>query len=155
ERREVLLSLADATFAAGDIEQVCRRYAQAAEAARCDADADRLARAALGFSQVRPYGVVDTEALGLVSSALERYAEEGPVRARLIGQLAVLEPDQQRREALIDEALAMADDDATLGWLYPAAIVVNWRTERAGQRVAAAAQAMHSAVCYADHGALV
>ena len=155
ERREVLLSLADATFAAGDIEQARRRYSQAAEAARRDGDADALARAALGFSQVRPYGVVDTEALELVKRALERCAAEGPLRARLTGQLAVLEPDQERREALIDEALAMAGDEATLGWLYPAAIVVNWRAERAGQRAAAAAQAMHSAARHADHGALV
>jgi hypothetical protein len=155
ERREALLSLADATFAAGDIEQARRRYAQAAEAARRDGDADRLARAALGFSQVRPYGAVDTEGLELVASALERCAEKGALRARLTGQLAVLEPDQERREALIDEALAMADDEATRGWLYPAAIVVNWRAERAGQRAAAAAHAMHSAARHADHGALV
>src|SRR4051812_6973794 len=158
ERREVMLSLADATFAAGDIEQARRRYAQAAEAARRDGDADALARAALGFSQVRPYGVVDTEALELVATALESCAEEGPRRARLTGMLAVLEPDQERREALIDEALETAariDDEATLGWLYPAAIVVNWRAERAGQRAAAAAQAMHSAARHADHGALV
>src|SRR3954447_12885269 len=158
DRREVMLSLADATFAAGDIEQARRRYAQAAEAARRDGDADALARAALGFSQVRPYGVVDTEALELVATALESCAEEGPRRARLTGMLAVLEPDQERREALIDEALETAariDDEATLGWLYPAAIVVHRRADRAGQRAAAAAQAMHSAARHADHGALV
>ena len=83
ERREVLLSLADATFAAGDIEQARRRYAQAAEAARRDGDADVLARAALGFSQVRPYGVVDTEGLELVAAGAGACAEDGAAaRAR-------------------------------------------------------------------------
>ncbi len=157
ERREVLLSLADATFAAGDIEQARRRYAQAAEAARRDGDADALARAALGFSQVRPYGVVDTEALELVASALERVAEgsAAPRAADRPAGGARARPGAARgidRRGVGDGA---DDDEATLGWLYPAAIVVNWRAERAGQRAAAAAQAMHSAARHADHGALV
>ena len=62
ERRATLLDLADATFSAGDIEAARRRYSQAAAAARRDGDADAMARAALGFSQVRPYGAVDQEA---------------------------------------------------------------------------------------------
>jgi eukaryotic-like serine/threonine-protein kinase len=159
ERREALLALADATFAAGDIEQARRRYAQAAEAARRGGDAVALARAAIGFTQVIPYGVVDTEGLALVGEALERLeAEEGALRARLLGLQAVLEPEQERREALIDEALAMArriEDEPTLGWLFPAAMIVNWRPERAEQRAAASAEAMHVAARHADRGALV
>ena len=40
ERRATLLALAEATFAAGDIEAARRRYSQAAAAARRDGDAD-------------------------------------------------------------------------------------------------------------------
>ena len=75
ERRATLLALAEATFAAGDIEAARRRYSQAAAAARRDGDADALARAALGFSQVRPYGAVDEESVELLSQALERLPE--------------------------------------------------------------------------------
>ena len=41
ERRATLLALAEATFAAGDIEDARRRYSQAAAAARRDGDARR------------------------------------------------------------------------------------------------------------------
>ena len=75
ERRATLLDLADATFSAGDIEAARRRYSQAAAAARRDGDADALARAALGFAQVRPYGAVDQESVTLLSQALERLPE--------------------------------------------------------------------------------
>ena len=68
---------------------------------------------------MRPYGAVDSEASTLLSQALERLPDaDGALRARVTGLLAVFEPDQARREALIDEALAMArrlGDEATLG----------------------------------------
>ncbi len=157
ERRATLLDLADATFSAGDIEAARRRYSQAAAAARRDGDADALARAALGFAQVRPYGAVDQESVALLSQALERLPEGAP-RARVTGLLAVFEPDQARREALIDEAQAMAlrlRDESTLAWLHPSAVIVNWRPERAAERTTAAEEIVRSAVHHADHGALV
>jgi hypothetical protein len=158
QRRQTLLALADATFAAGDIEEARRRYSQAAAAARRDDDAALLAQAALGFGRVSPYGAVETEGLALLNEALERLpAEDGPLRARVTGLLAHHERSQPRREALIDEALAMArrlDDDAALGWLYPAAVGVNWRPERAAQRAAAAEEVVRAAALHADHGAL-
>ena len=73
--------LAEATICAGDIEEARRRYSQAAAAARRDGDGETLARAALGFAQVRPYGAVDEESVTLLSQALERLERrpaEGP-----------------------------------------------------------------------------
>ena len=67
----------------------------------------------------------------------------------------MFEPAQERREALIDEALAAAPDEATRGWLYPAAVIVNWRPERAAQRAAAAEEVVRAAAQHADHGMLV
>lgn len=154
ERRETMLALADATFAAGDIEEARRRYSAAAGAARRDGDAEALARAALGFAQVRPYGAIDEESVTLLSQALERL-DEGPLRVRVLGLLAVFWPEQERREALIDEALAKAADEATRAWLYPSAVIVNWRPERSEQRAEAYEGVMRSAVNDADHGALV
>jgi tetratricopeptide (TPR) repeat protein len=158
-RRAALLALADATFAAGDIEAARRRYQQAAAAARRAGDAATLARAALGFGQVSRYGAVEAEGVALLNDALARLpAEDGALRARVTGLLAHHEPDQPRREALIDEALAMArrlDDAATLGWLHPAAVGVNWRPERAAQRAAAAEEIVRAASRHADHGAIV
>ena len=94
----------------------------------------------------------------LLSQALERLPADGALRARVTGLLAVFEPDQERREALIDEALATARRLATrrtLGWLYPAAVIVNWRPERAAQRAEAAEEVVRAAAQHADHGALV
>ncbi len=154
ERRETMLALADATIAAGDIEAARRRYAQAAAAARRDGDAEALARAALGFAQVRPYGAVDEDSITVLRQALERLPD-GPLRARVTGLLAVFETDQALREALIDEALATAPDEATRAWLHPSAVIVNWRPERSAQRAAAAEEVVRAAVHHADHGALV
>src|SRR5262249_52118508 len=61
ERGVAQLALADATFAAGEIEDARRRYAQAADAARRDGDPAAFASAALGYTQVRPYGDVDAQ----------------------------------------------------------------------------------------------
>jgi hypothetical protein len=154
ERRETLLALADATFASGDIVEARRRYAQAAATARRERDAESLARAALGFSQVAPYGAVDTEGVKLLTDA-RAALPAGALRAQVTGLLSVWEPAQDRREALIDEALSAAPDEATRGWLYPAAVIVNWRPERAAQRSAAAEEVVRSAARHADHGALV
>ena len=158
ERRATLLALAEATFAAGDIEGARRRYSQAAASARRDGDAHAMAEAALGFSQVHPYGAVDPEGIALLTQALERLpAEDGSLRARSLGLLAIFEPDQERREALIDDALAMAQrlgDEAIVGALYPNQLVVEWRPERAAHRARAAEEVVRVAAQHADHGAL-
>ena len=115
----------------------------------------RWRAAALGFAQVRPYGAVDEESVTLLSQALERLAD-GPLRVRVTGLLAVFEPEQERREALIDEALGgRRPTRPRAAWLYPAAVIVNWRPERAAQRAEAAEEVVRAAVQHADHGALV
>ena len=106
-----------------------------------------------------PYGLVDDESVQLLSQALERLPEaDGALRARVTGLLAVFEPDQRRREALIDDALAMArrlGDEATTSWLHPSAVIVNWQPARAAQRADAAEEIVRSAMHHADHGALL
>ena len=158
ERRATMLALAETTFAAGDIEGARRRYAQAAASARRDADADAMAEAALGFSQVHPYGATDPEGIALLTQALDRLpTEDGSLRARAMGLLAILEPEQERRERLIDDALAMAQrlrDEAVVGALYPNQLVVEWRPERAADRSRAAEELVRVAARHADHGAL-
>ena len=113
-----------------------------------------------GEFRLRPYGAVDSESVTLLGQALERLPpEDGPLRARVTGLLAVFEPEQGRREALIDEALAMArrlGDEATLGWLYPAAVIVELAARSArGSAREAAEEVVRAAAHHADHGALV
>jgi hypothetical protein len=162
ERLAVLLALADATFAAGDIEGGRRRYSQAAGTARRARAADVLATAALGFAQVQPYGVLDQDAVDLLTQALDALGPEpGVLRARVLGLLASrLHPatDQERREALIEEAVAMAramGDDRTLLWLQSFAVMIHWHPDRAADRRAASDEVVRLAGPVADHGALL
>ena len=79
-----MLALAEATFAAGDIEGARRRYAQAAASARRDGDADAHGRAPRsGSRRCSPYGAVDQEGVALLTQALERLpTDDGALRAR-------------------------------------------------------------------------
>src|SRR4051812_26634410 len=112
ERLAVQLALAEATFASGDIEGARSRFRQAAAAARRARAPEVLARAALGFCRLQQYGTLDAEAVELLSDALAALPDEpGELRARVTGLLAArLRPatDQERREALIAEAGAVA-----------------------------------------------
>jgi len=162
ERLAALLAYAEATFASGDIEAGRRRFEQAAAAASRAGSAAILARAALGFSQVQQYGSFDERAVELLTQALAALAPEpGELRARVTGMLASrLAPatDQRRRERLIDEAVAMArelDDTRTLRGLQAFAVKINWRPERAAQRVAAGEEVVRLAAPAADHGAVL
>jgi hypothetical protein len=162
ERRETLLALADATFAAGGIEEARRRFGQAAAAAREAGDAEGLATAALGFARLQAYGALDLKAVELLTQALDAL-DPAPsrLRARVTGLLASrLSPatDQERREALIAEAVAMAralGDDRTLLWLQSFAVMIHWPPERAAQRAQAAAEVVRLAGPFADYGALL
>ena len=71
ERLETTLALAAATFAAGDIEAARRRFRAVARAARRAGAAELQARAALGFSEVQPYGAIDDDAIALLQGALD------------------------------------------------------------------------------------
>ena len=123
------------------------------------ARAELLARAALGFAQVSAVRRRRRGASRLLSEALEALPPgDDPLRARAAGLLAApLEPahEQERREALIDEALAMArrlGDEATLGWLQSFAVMVDWRPERADRRRAAAEAVVRAT---GEHGTML
>ena len=141
ERLETSLALAAATHAAGDIEEARRRFRSVAAAAVRTGAVDVHARAALGFSEVQRYGAVDEEAIALLLEALEALPpQDSALRARALGVLALRldrVADRSRREALIDEAVAMAGrlgDEATLAELLSISALVNWTPERAGVR---------------------
>jgi hypothetical protein len=136
-RLETSLALAAALFAAGDIDAARERFRNVAAAGRRSGAVDIHARAALGFSEFQPYGVIDDPAIGLLEEALDLLPpDDSALRARACARLGQrLDPvtDQPRREALVDEGIAMArrlgDDDAVVK-LLGAAALVNWRPER-------------------------
>ena len=144
ERLETTLALADAAFAAGDIEAARRRFRTVAAAARRSGAAELQARAAIGFSEVQQYGAIDTDAIALLQDALDALPpHDGALRARASARLGLrLDPvtDQHRREALLGDGVAMArrlGDDAALIALLSAAAMVNWPPERVAARAAA------------------
>ena len=90
ERLETTLALADAAFAAGDIEAARRRFRTVAAAARRSGAAELQARAAIGFSEVQQYGAIDTDAIALLQDALEALPpHDGALRARASARLGL------------------------------------------------------------------
>jgi len=161
ERLETTLALAGAAFAAGDIEAGRRRFRSVASAARRSGAAEVHARAAVGFSEVQQYGTIDRDAIALLQDALDALPpHDSALRARASARLGLrLDPvtDQARREALVDEGVAMArrvgDDDALVS-LLSAAALVNWPPERAAAREAATEEVLGLAVRGADLAAV-
>ena len=161
ERLETSFARAAATFAAGDIEAARRHFRALAAAARRRGAADVHARAALGFSEVQMYGSIDTDAIALLQETLELLPpDDSALRARASARLGQrLDPvtDQARREALVDEGVAMArrlGDDQALVSLLAAAALVNWPPERHPVRRAATEEVLERAVGGADLAAV-
>ena len=160
-RLETSLALAAATFAAGDIDAARRRFRSVAAAARRSGAAEIHARAALGFSEVQQYGLIDTDAIALLQEALDLLPpDDGALRARASARLGQrLDPvtDQARREALVDDGVAMArrlgDDDALVS-LLSAAALVNWPPGRDSVRRHATDEVLARAVRGADLAAV-
>jgi eukaryotic-like serine/threonine-protein kinase len=157
-----LLAAANAHTYAGELERGRKRYDEAAAVARRAGDDAAFARAALGFAEWAEYGVVDEPAIALLNEALERLERgDSALRATLMGRLAVrLDPagSQERREQILDDAIAMArrlGDDGALAPLLGLSPLVNWRPERADVRAAAAAESIATAGSAGDRqGAL-
>ena len=161
-RLETSLALAAATFAAGDIDTARGRFRTVAAAARRGAAAEIHARAALGFSEVQQYGLIDTDAIALLQEALDLLPpQDSALRARASARLGQrLDPvtDQARREALVDEGVAMArrlGDDAALVSLLAAAALVNWPPGRDAVRRDATEEVLARAVRGADVAAVL
>src|SRR5829696_3392867 len=160
-RLETSLALAAATFAAGDIEAARRRFRSVAAAARRSGAAEIHARAALGFSEVQQYGLIDADAIALLQETLDLLPpEDSALRARASARLGQrLDPvsDQARREALVDEGVAMArrlGDDEALVSLLAAAALVNWPPGRDAVRGDATEEVLARAVRGADLAAV-
>ena len=103
-------ALAAETMAAGDIEAGRRHYRGLAAAGRQAADAELIARAALGFAEFARYGELDTTAVALLEEALAVLPPvDSPLRLRvlaLLGARLAAGPETSRSELLVDEAAA-------------------------------------------------
>ena len=160
ERLALLLDAAATSGDAGRLEASQRRYAEAAALARRLGDAGAFARAALGYAEFQHYGVVDAEALALLEEARALLPpDHSVVLAQVVGRLAVrLDPatEQPRREALLDEAIAMAravGDRAALARMLALSPLVHWRPESSERREADAAEVIALAASGGDREA--
>ncbi len=148
-RYTVLMELGDALERIHDIYGARDRYSAAAGLARELAAPELLAGAALGFAKWQRYGVIDREAIALLDEALAGLPPEaGVLRAQTLARLANgLDPleAQERREALLEEALAIArglDDPATLAPILRLGPLVLCRPESLDRRLALAVEAI-------------
>jgi tetratricopeptide (TPR) repeat protein len=112
ERCELLLALAAARMAAGEVAGARARYEQAAALARRTGDGEQLARAAFGLGVEFTAGTVDELEVRLLEEALAVLGETDSIlRARVLGRLAKAlqsSPDPDRRAGLSESAVAMA-----------------------------------------------
>jgi DNA-binding SARP family transcriptional activator len=120
-RCALLLSLGEARWGAGELDNARRAYGQAAELAEKLGDATALARAALGYCGPHRFEVavvVTRTVADLLERALVALGEsDSALRAQLIGHLAFYTDVEQRKPELAREALQMArrvGDKATL-----------------------------------------
>jgi AAA ATPase domain len=120
-RCRLLLALARARMAAGEIAAAREASSRAAAVAREIGAPDLLAQAALGFQAEFTAESVDDAEVHLLEEALQGLHGQRPeLRARLLARLAralLFGPQMERRRALADEAEALArrlGDPATL-----------------------------------------
>ncbi len=119
-RLELMLALGKAQRRAGRFIPSRHTLESAAELARELGDADSLARAALGVSQLTMVGGLDEQILALLQEALAAIPEgDSAVRVELLAGISaeVLWRDPDQGEQLAEEAVEIArqlDDPATL-----------------------------------------
>jgi len=112
ERCELLLALAAARMAAGEVADARAQYERAATLAKRTGDGEQLARAAFGLGVEFTAGTVDELEVRLLEEALAVLGETDSIlRARVLGRLAKAlqsSPDPDRRAGLSETAVAMA-----------------------------------------------
>jgi class 3 adenylate cyclase len=150
ERRrcDLLLALCDARWYAGEYERAKEAALRAAEIARKQGAAEQLARAALGFAgRLIAFAAVirDETLIGLLEEALTALGGgDSPLRASILGRLAeevAITDPYERREALCEEALAMArrvGDPRVLATVLRNAQWALWVPESVKERLARA-----------------
>jgi tetratricopeptide (TPR) repeat protein len=161
QRCELLLSLGDALWRAGESARARQRFVQAAQIARRLGAAELLARAALGLGHVRAEtGVVDEVLVELLGAALAALsAGDSALRARVLARLAIalyFSPSaEERRNSLSLEALAMAQrvgDRSTLAFALLARHFVLWGPASIEERLALATEVVRLAQEAGDPG---
>ena len=143
---EVLAAVGDARLRAGESERARGAFDEAARLAREDSRSDLFARAALGAAGLGVTIVaVDEPLVALLEEALERLPpDRASLRVRLLSRLAIAlayAPDEARRRALVEEAVAAAGtlaDSGALAVSLTASHVVHWAPEHLSARLAAA-----------------
>ncbi len=144
QRLELLISLGEAQRRAGQPEYR-ETLVATAKLAQAGGDSQRLSRAALAISggSFSTVGGFDPELLAVLEAALEAVGKrDSGVRAQLLANLAVeltWDPDRDRRLALNDEALAMADrlgDKAILASVLAARCISMWDPISVPERLA-------------------
>ncbi len=148
QRYDVLMRLAQACRRAADWTGLGAAADEAVVVAESAGDVERAARAALGVTdgavwQARSHGVVHEPVVAALRRALAALPPgDGDVRCRAMLALAselYYAPARHERQALVEEALAMArrlDDPALLQHALVTAYVATWWPSSTAQRLA-------------------
>lgn len=158
---ELLLSLGDAQWKAGNVPAAKRTYFQAVELARAKEDADQLARAALGVAG--PWGeyeVDDSMVASLLTEALDTLSlEDSGLRARLMSSLAVVLywtdwlGSVEERDSLSKGAIEMArrtGEQAAVLYAVRARHIASWNPDNLEERLTLATEGLRMASAVRD-----
>jgi predicted ATPase/class 3 adenylate cyclase len=147
---ELLLTLTDTLWRAGEYDRAKEVSLQAAEIARTLGAADQLARAALGYGgRLMAFAALirDETLVGLLEEALIALGEgDGALRALLLGRLAeeiTFSDPYERRVLLCQQAEAMArriGDSAVLATVLRDTHWALWTAENVEQRIGLATE---------------
>ena len=147
ERCQLLIALGAAHWRAGEGERARERYLDAAEVARALADAELLARAAVGFGVWDQDDLVDEVLVRLLEDSLALLPEaDSALRARVMGRLArelKFAAGWDQLEGLSHGAVEMArrvGDTAALGEALVARHWALWGPENTEDRFSAAVE---------------
>jgi tetratricopeptide (TPR) repeat protein len=148
-RGDLLIGLANARSAFGDLAGTRQTALEAVQHGREVGQPDLVADAAITFGGARVWtdaGVVDNEVIALCEEALELLPvgdspRRAMVSARLAGELYFLPGASERRRKLTDDAVALArrlDDPAALAYVLGSAHWGMWAPGTAHERLAIA-----------------
>jgi tetratricopeptide (TPR) repeat protein len=157
KRCELLLALAAARMAAGEVAASRRHYERAAGLARQLGDGQQLARAAFGLGVEFTAGDVDELEIRLLEEALTLLgADDSMLRARVLGRLAKglqTAPQRGRCFQLSEEAVAMArrlGDPTTLAAVLYDRHLATWRPGNLEERLALSSEVVQLAEASGD-----
>jgi tetratricopeptide (TPR) repeat protein len=160
-RRALLLALGNSCARAGDAGAARGMFRRAIDLAEQVSDAETLAHAALGYSQVSvgvPGAGSDSSTGQLLERALAVTSnEDNPVRSRLLSRLAVellIDPTSEaQRASLSQEAVDMAErmrNHGARAYALHSRHLAVWHPNNAGDRLAIATEMLRSAEAAGD-----